>query len=153
MCNLPRMKNDYTDEALLEWQARQPDAFTGDPLWRLDTYREALYLADRVRADVIEAGVPGSYAAMKEQLLTSVGSIAANIAEGYGRPTTADRVRFLSYALGSAREALTWYQTLPSSIDRAAFDDRIARLARIRRMLLGLLTRLRKNCGRKFDPW
>jgi four helix bundle protein len=119
----------------------------------LDTYREALYLADRARADVIEAGVPGSYAAMKEQLLTSVGSIAANIAEGYRRPTTADRVRFLSYALGSAREVLTWYQTFPSSIDRAAFDDRIARLARIRRMLLGLLTRLRKNSGRKFDPW
>ena len=37
MCSLPRMKNDCTDEALLEWQARQPDAFTGDPLWRLDT--------------------------------------------------------------------------------------------------------------------
>src|ERR1017187_7763341 len=117
MCSLPRMKNDCTDEALLDWQARQPDAVTGDPLWRLDTYREALYLADRVRADVIEAGVPGSY------------------------------------ALGSAREALTWYQALPSSIDRAAFDDRIARLARIRRMLLGLLTRPRKNSGRKFDPW
>src|ERR1035437_10432250 len=119
MCNLPRMKNDYTDEALLEWQARQPDAFTGDPLWRLDTYREALYLADRVRADVIEAGVPGSYAAMKEQLLTSVGSIAANIAEGYGRPTTADRVRFLSYALGSARGGAPRGQNPPSVIHSA----------------------------------
>src|ERR1035437_666941 len=103
MCNLPRMKNDCTDEALLEWQARQPASFTGDPLWRLDTYRESLYLADRVRADVIEAGVPGSYAAMKEQLLTSVGSIAANIAGGDGRPTTADRVACLLFALGYRR--------------------------------------------------
>ena len=88
-----------------------------------------------------------------EQLLTSVGSIAANIAEGYGRPTVADRARFFSYALGSAREALAWSQALRSAQPHAAIDDRLVRLARVRRMLIGLLTRLRTKSGRKFDTW
>ena len=142
-----------SDAALLEWEARQHEGITRDSLWRLNCYRETLFLLEKVREDLKELGRPGSHGHAKEQLLTSVGSIAANIAEGYGRPTTADRSRFLSYALGSAREAIAWYQTLRPSTEHAGIDDRIARLARIRRMLLGLLTRLRSKGGRRFDSW
>ena len=152
-CSLPGMTNESSDAALLEWEARQHEGIIGDPLWRLNCYREALFLLERVREDVKELGRPTSHAAATAQLLTSVGSIAANIAEGYGRPTTADRVRFFSYALGSVREAVAWYQALRPSTEHAGIDDRIARLARIRRMLLGLLTRLRAKSGRRFDSW
>jgi four helix bundle protein len=147
------MTTDSADVALFEWETRQPEGVTGDPLWRLNCYREALFLLERTAEDVRELGRPKSQVAAAEQLLTAVGSIAANMAEGYGRPTTADRVRFFSYALGSAREAIAWYQALRPSTADARIDDRITRLARIRRMLLGLLTRLRAKSGRKFDSW
>jgi four helix bundle protein len=153
MRRLVSVTNDVIDTALAEWEARQPSALTADPLWRLICYRESLFLLEQVREDVKEFGLPSVLSGAREQLLTSVGSIAANIAEGYGRPSTADRLRFFSYALGSAREAIAWYQTLRPSTTHEGVDDRIARLARIRRMLLGLLSRLRTKGGRKFDSW
>ena len=94
------MTNDSDDAVLLAWETRQHTAITGDPLWRLNCYRESLFLVERVRDDVKQLGLPSSHTAAKEQLLTSVGSIAANIAEGYGRPTTADRVRSFRTRLG-----------------------------------------------------
>jgi four helix bundle protein len=147
------MTDSTTDGALLEWEAKQPEAITGDPLWRLNCYREALFLIDRLRHELRDLGPLNSPAAAKDQLITSVGSIAANIAEGYGRPSRADRLRFFSYALGSAREAITWYQTLRPSMEAEAVTDGVARLARIRRMLLGLLSRIRTKGGRRFDTW
>ena len=89
------MTTESTDSALLEWERRQHAAITGDPLWRLNCYREALYLVDVIRDDVREFGRSAALVTAEEQLLTSVASIAANIAEGYGRPSMADRVRFL----------------------------------------------------------
>jgi four helix bundle protein len=90
-------------------------------------------------------------AAAKGQLITSVGSIAANIAECYGRMTAPDRMRFLTYALGSAREAIAWYRTV-SPTTSEELNDRLTRLSRIRRMLLGLMRRLEQG-GRKFERW
>jgi four helix bundle protein len=147
------MTTDAPDAALLQWETQQHNGITGDPLWRLNCYREALFLLEKTAEDVRELGLPMSQAATGEQLLTAVGSIAANIAEGYGRPTTAERVRFFSYALGSAREAIVWYEAHRQFADHARIDDRVTRLARIRRVLLGLLTRLRGRSGRKFDAW
>jgi hypothetical protein len=65
----------------------------------------------------------------------------------------ADRTRFFSYALGSVREATAWYQLLRPPGEEPGIDDQIARLGRIRRMILGLLGRLRERKGRKFDAW
>ena len=139
--------SDSSDAASREWEERHHQSITGDPLWRLKCSRESSFLLELVREDVKELGPPNAYPTAKEQLLTLVGSIGVNIAEGYGRPSVADRVRFFSYALGSAREAIAWYQTLRPSEEHAGVDDRIARLARIRRMVLRLLTRLRRRGG------
>lgn len=45
------------------------------------------------------------------QLYTAIGSIAANLAEGYSRSSGRDRVRLYEYALGSARESTVWYES------------------------------------------
>jgi four helix bundle protein len=147
------MNTDPNDIALVAWEKAQPEAITKDPLWSLYCYREAMFLIDLVRGDLGDIGKQDPLAASKGQLLTSVGSIAANIAEGYGRMTTADRTRFLSYSLGSAREAITWYRTVGAASDPGAIADRLDRLSRVRRMLFGLLARLKEGGGRKFDPW
>jgi four helix bundle protein len=141
------------DVALLAWEREQPDAITKDPIWTLNCYRESLFLVDVAREDMIKVAHNASLTEAKGQLLTSVTSIAANIAEGYGRLTTPDRAKFLSYALGSAREAITWYRALATSTGDPQISDRIERLSRIRRMLIGLLKRARQSGGRKFDAW
>lgn len=46
---------------------------------------------------------------MAQQLIRSAGSVSANIEEGYGRGYGRDRLRFLGFALGSARESKGWY--------------------------------------------
>jgi four helix bundle protein len=147
------MTNESVDLPLKAWEATQPDAITKDPLWTLNCYREALFLVDTVRNDVNEFGAPTAMTVAKEQLLTSVGSIAANISEGYGRATAADRSRFFSYALGSTREAIAWYRTVRPTHIHPGVEDRVERLSRIRRMLLGLLGRLRANGAGKFEGW
>jgi four helix bundle protein len=147
------MTNDSVDKALLEWEAGQPEAITGDPIWRLNCYRESFFLIDRVRDDLKRLAAPADNRDAKDQLLTAIGSITANIAEGYSRPSVADRTRFFTYALGSIREAAAWYQLLRPPGDQPEIDDRLARLSRIRRMVLGLLGRTRKNGGRKFPAW
>jgi four helix bundle protein len=148
-----RMTTDLNDVALLAWERKQPEAITKDPLWTLNCYRESLFLIDAVREDAAKLAPHASLSEARGQLLTSVGSIAANIAEGYGRMTAADRSKFLSYALGSAREAIIWYRTLRSSGHDDETSDRIERLARIRRMLIGLLKRPREGGARRFEPW
>ena len=147
------MPTNPSDIELVAWERAQPDAITNDPLWTLNCYRESLFLVDVVREDAAKLATNASLSEARGQLLTSVGSIAANIAEGYGRLTAADRAKFLSYALGSAREAIMWYRSLrPVGTDDPTLA-RIERLARIRRMLIGLLKRPSENGGRKFDPW
>jgi four helix bundle protein len=46
------------------------------------------------------------------QIIRSVDSIAANIAEGYGRFTPADRKKFYLYARGSFEETKAWLRKL-----------------------------------------
>jgi four helix bundle protein len=141
------------DPALLTWEQTQPRSVTEDAVWRLDCYREALFLLHVVRFDLarpVTAKVPRASA---DQLLTSVASIGANIAEGYGRSTNADRARFLSYALGSAREAVIWYQAVLRPEEDHLLHDRLDRLARMKRMLLGLLGRIRRKTEKPFDRW
>jgi len=46
---------------------------------------------------------------LSSQLYEALGSISANLAEGYSRGTGKDRARFYEYSLGSARESRDWY--------------------------------------------
>ena len=147
------MQIETLDTAMKAWEKSQPDAITKDPIWTLNCYREALFLVALAQQDIGRVEKRDPFAKAKAQLLTSVGSVAANIAEGYGRMTVADRTRFLNYALGSTREAMTWYQVVATAAQCTALEDRINRLARIRRMILGLLKRLEQGGGRRFDKW
>lgn len=45
---------------------------------------------------------------LRDQIRASAGSVAANIAEGYGRQRHSEFARFLEYAAGSLRETETW---------------------------------------------
>ena len=92
-----------------EWASVVPAALREDPLWRREDYRLSLYIADLGWDDVRRLVRERATDALSDQLGRALGSISANIAEGYSRASGTDRARFYEYALGSAREARDWY--------------------------------------------
>jgi four helix bundle protein len=49
--------------------------------------------------------------------LWSLGSVGANMAEGYSRLGARERARSFEYALGSARESRDWYYNARLELD------------------------------------
>src|SRR5688572_1285033 len=96
--------------AQLTWESTCSPAITSDVIWKLDAYRAALYLLHTAGEDRRALRASSLDDAVANQLLRAAGSVSANLAEGYSRSTRTDRLRFLSYALGSARECTTWYE-------------------------------------------
>ena len=68
-----------------EWESEQLPAFTGDVMWKMVSLRVALYLLDLARLDV--EAMRGQFAMERvaSQLFSAVGSIGANLTEGFGR--------------------------------------------------------------------
>ena len=94
------------------WETSLPDPIKTDPLWRQRAYRLALFAAHLGWEDATRLARDLRTRGLADQLLRAVGSIGANIAEGYSRGTGADRARLYEYALGSARESRHWYCTV-----------------------------------------
>ena len=81
-----------------EWLQSVPLAITGDVLWKMEVYRLALFAADRGWSDVVALAQDRRMIALSEQLNRALGSISANIAEGYSRSSVKDQARFYEYA-------------------------------------------------------
>ncbi len=92
-----------------EWEAQVPEEIRQDPLWKMEAYRLALYLYDLAWEDCERLLSDPRGRAVAEQLIRSVGSICANIEEGYGRGFGKVFGQFLGYSLGSTRESRGWY--------------------------------------------
>jgi four helix bundle protein len=73
----------------------------------LDVYRLAEELADLVWT-AYDGWSWKAQQTMGLQIIRSADSIAANIAEGYGRYTPSDRRKFYLYARGSLEETKAW---------------------------------------------
>ena len=126
-------------ERLVIWEETVPDAIRGDALWRMTVYRLALFLSDLCWDDVTVLHRDGRTRRIADQLYRAVGSISANIAEGYSRGSGKDRARFYEYSLGSAREARDWYYQARHKLGDDLATERIDLLADICRQLLGTL--------------
>ena len=124
-----------------EWVQNADSGRTGDPLWAVQAYRLSCYAVachNLYRKSNPRLAKIRSF----DQLTRSVGSICANIAEGYSRSTRADRSLFYGYALGSAREAIVWYDSLRIELGDVV-ELRQGILIQIRRLLLTTLKKLR----------
>ena len=90
----------------------------------LDVYRLAETLSDMVWND-FDRWPEKAQRTIGYQVIRAADSIAANIAEGYGRYTSPDRRKFYLYARGSFEETKAWLrkairrQVIPSQ-DRVA---------------------------------
>ena len=68
-----------------EWLASVPSELSDDPLWRMEVYRFALFASDLAWRDVTKLAQDKRTVSLSDQLYRSVGSISANVAEGYSR--------------------------------------------------------------------
>ena len=126
-----------------EWAKNADTMRVGDPLWSVQAYRISLYAIECHTFDR-RTNPQLCKAATLDQLTRAVGSISANLAEGYSRSSVADRTRFYGYALGSTREAIAWYDTLNIELDDVV-KERQDTLMQIRRLLLTMLRRARPD--------
>jgi four helix bundle protein len=101
----------------------------------MTAYRLALFLADVSWHDVTKLIQDRRTIGLADQLYRSVGSISANLAEGYSRGTGKDRARFYEYALGSAREGRDWYFKGRHILGETENQHRLQLLAEIIRLL------------------
>ena len=122
-----------------EWLASVPPELTNDPLWRMEVYRLAVFAGDLAWHDLSKLVEDKRTISLSDQLYRAIGSVSANIAEGYSRRSGKDQARFYEYALGSAREARGWYYQGRHILSEAVATHRIKLLTRIIRLLLTII--------------
>lgn len=77
------------------------------PVYELDVYSLSEDLSDMVWAD-FDKWPEKAKRTMGYQIVRASDSIAANIAEGYGRYSPADRRKYYLYSRGSLEETKAW---------------------------------------------
>ena len=126
-----------------DWARSVPQEITDDALWRVEAYRLALFVADMGWHDVSKLMQDRRTLRLSDQLYRSLGSVSANLAEGYSRGTGKDRARFYEYALGSARESRDWYYKGRHVLGESVTDHRLSLLTQIIRLCLVMIPQQR----------
>src|SRR5207237_4773497 len=106
---------------------------------KMEVYRLALFTADIGWQDVTNLIGDKRTSALADQLYRALGSISANIAEGYSRGTGKDRARFYEYALGSARESRDWYYKAQHILGEHVVAERMELQSELIRLLLTMV--------------
>jgi four helix bundle protein len=126
-----------------EWQITVPEEIRGDSVWRVEAYRLALFAVDVGWQDVCALAKDRRTWGLSDQLYRSLGSISANVEEGYSRGTGKDRAHFNEYALGSARESRGWYYKARHVLSAEVALHRIRLLTHAIRLLLTMIPQQR----------
>ena len=132
-----------------EWEAGVPGEIKGDSLWKMRAYRLALFLTDVGWQDVTQLARDRRTLGLADQLYRALGSVSANLAEGYSRGGGRDRARFYEYALGSARESRDWYFKSRHVLGEAVAGHRLQLLTEVIRLLLTMVPQQRERSLRE----
>ena len=135
-----------------EWEATVPESFKRDPIWRTPAYRYGVWLSDLAKEDAKVLRADADSRSDVDQLLRAVGSISANLAEGYSRRTGIERARYYDYARATAREAKDWYFKVRRALGESVVEQRHAVLERIIRILTAIIPREREDGSRRRRP-
>jgi hypothetical protein len=84
-----------------------PERIRGDSLWRVEAYRLALFAADMGWQDSTRLMGDRRTFGVSDQLYRALGSVSANLAEGYSRGTGRDRAHFYEHVAEIMRLLLT----------------------------------------------
>jgi four helix bundle protein len=116
----------------------------------MEAYRLALFAADVGWRDATKLMRDKRTVAVSDQLYRALGSVSANLAEGYSRGTGKDRARFYEYALGSARESRDWYFKARHILGPDVLKHRLSLTTQVIRLLLTTVPQQRGSIIR--DP-
>lgn len=125
------------------WKEQVPDSIRDDPLWGMRVYQLSLFASDVSWRDAGTLRESERTQPVANQLYRAVGSIGANVAEGYSRGTGKDRARFYEYALGSARESRDWYYKGRFVLRDKVVEHRLRFMTEIIRLLLTIIPQQR----------
>ncbi|MDE0043503.1 MAG: four helix bundle protein [Candidatus Poribacteria bacterium] len=128
-----------------DWERDVPEEIRGDALWKMKVYRLALFAAHLGWHDTTKLVRDRRTVSLSDQLYRAIGSISANIAEGYSRGSHKDRARFYEYALGSARESRDWYYKGRHILSESVASHRLNLITEIIRLLLVMVPNQRKS--------
>jgi four helix bundle protein len=134
-----------------EWEAAVPEEIRNDSLWKMAAYRLALFLGDLGWHDVARLAQDRRMVALSDQLYRALGSISANLAEGYSRGTGRERAHFYEYALGSAREARDWYFKSRHVLGAEVVQHRLQLATRVVQLVLTMVAQQRGRVLREDD--
>ena len=132
-----------------DWEREVPETITGDVLWKVKVYRLALFVANLGWYDITKLVQGRRTVSLSDQLYRALGSISANIAEGYSRSSNKDRARFYEYALGSARESRDWYYKGRHILSKSVTSHRLNLMTEIIRLLLVMVPDQRQTTLRE----
>gem|GEM_PF-132835 len=111
------------------WLKTVPAALTGDSLWKMEAYRLALFAGELAWHDVTKPMRDSGTLELASQLYEAIGSIEANLSEGYS--SARDRARFYEYSPGSASKSRTWYCEARHILGEAVAEHRMRFLMQI----------------------
>jgi four helix bundle protein len=104
-----------------------------------------MFLADLAWHDMVKLRRDGCTFGVAAQLYEAVGSIGANLGEGYSRGSGKDRARFYEYSLGSTREARHWYYQSRHILGDEVFQHRLELLTQLIRLGLTMVPNQRQQ--------
>ncbi len=83
---------------------------------------------------------------ISDQLIRSISSISANIAEGYGRKRGKEYIHFLYISRGSTAESIDWYEKLKmlGYVTEEEYASQVDTLEHIRAILSKMINTLSK---------
>lgn len=126
-----------------EWQNTISDSIKNDALWKMSVYKYALFIGELGWYDVTKIQGDSRLYKVSNQLYGSLGSVSANIAEGYSRGSNKERAHFYEYALGSARESRDWYYKSRHVLGQNVFEHRLTFLTHVIKLLLTMVPQQR----------
>ena len=132
-----------------EWLSTVPSELTNDPIWKLEVYRLALFADNIGWNDVLALSKNNLMWSVADQLHRSLGSISANLTEGYSRSKGLDRARFFEFSLGSARESRDWYYKSRHVLSAEVINHRLGLVTQIIAMLTPMISHQRKHAIRE----
>jgi four helix bundle protein len=128
-----------------EWAERVPEEVKAEGVWKFYGYRKALFFYDLCWRDCEQLLKHPLGRAVAQQLIRSAGSISANIEEGSGRGYGRDRLRFLKFSIGSARESKGWYYRARQLLAPEVLSHRLSLVSEV---IALLVTEVEKSAAR-----
>jgi four helix bundle protein len=126
-------------KSLEEWTETVHSTIKGSPLWDFHVYQKVLFVYDLAWEDCGKLLKDKRGEMISRQLISSVGSISANIEEEYGRGFGPDYAYRLRIAIGEARESQGWYWRANKLLSQSVLDHRLSLFDEIIAMLVPII--------------